>query len=222
MSKTGNHFYKMKWIYSTGIVFLISIIWLVYQVNVMDSKYSRLINEGSSHLQLIQRLSANSNRGRIILFHAAHCQDTTERKKLILGIRAITQTNSSILDSLYKTNSSLPEQALAVNEAIEIRKKYNQKADEYIRKINLSDKPLIDYSLDEQMEAAFTEYQNSINRLFFTKNGYIQSMNNQLTTETQIKSVLISGFASLPFVIIILLIGILLVEARTLLSTFGS
>lgn len=169
---------------------------------------------------MVQQLTFNTNRSQLLLYGLPH-QDSSKRKESISEIHKIRQTNSSIYDSLLKRKSSCSKQTNATPLTIEARKKYNQKVDEYLQKI-LTGQPVINTPLSLELEAAFTNYQNNINHLFLSKNDHVQSVSNRYTSETHTKSLLISSFAALPFILIILFVGVLLVEMRSLFSGFSS
>ena len=212
----------MKWIYFIVVVFLISIVWLVYEIHAVDSKYSRLIEDESHRLLLVRKATANANRRHILLFHTAHTSDTSRRAKLIHEMKQIDQANSIIYDSLLNVSSGAPQLTHAVNNVIEARKRYHIIESQYTHEILSSPKSLINEQIEQQLDSVFVNYQNSISNLFMAKDNYILSLSDQFTSETRTTSSVIGAFLALPVIVVLLLTGTLMMLVHRLVSPFRS
>jgi len=210
----------MKWIYFTLTVFSVSIVWLLLEINWLDSRYSRLIEDGALQHRLIQRLTFNSNQKHILLFFFFYSNDTTERKLLISKMSKLGELNTRIYDSLLKINSVYPEQVTAISNVIASRKTYNTKEQEYLQLITTSAQPFADFNKAEKLDAAFFNYQKEVNELFVKKNSQVLLISDQFTSATEKKLLFILTFSVLPIGLLALVIFLLVYLIRQIFFSY--
>jgi hypothetical protein len=204
----------MKWIYLTITILVISIGLLFYELRNLDSQYTELIEDGTTQLKMVQRLTSNSNRRHILLFYIAHSSDTLDRNKLIKERDGLLKENDSIFNSLVKIESSIPSQNEIVASVVAARQSYAIKTQAYLSQILNSKPPYIDGKADKELDHYFLEYQKKIDELYALKHKSVLTISDLFTTNMERKSFWISLFSFSPFLVIGALFAILILLLR--------
>lgn len=211
----------MKWSYLIIGVLSCSLLWAVVEVRRVDRTYSHLIESSSRELQLIQRLTANSNRRHILLYHAGHATQLEERRDALQKMATLSKLNTQIFDSLIQLTETNPNQGKLIQQAIESRKKYNAAIAQYVAIINESKSPVTDFPRDENLNELFEDYQHRINAMYLSKNENVLSSSAELTGETSRRSFWILAFSALPLVLITVIIVASIWLIRSVLAPFS-
>jgi len=207
----------IKWIYPVISVLVISVALLVYEINRLDDQYTELIESETTQLKMVQQLTFNSNRRHILLFYIAHCEDSVQIRKMEIERGILIKENDSIFNTLVKINSANPDQIQIIKDAVEARRVYNLKSQEYQAKIETSSKPFLSYEMSRDLDNLFTTYQNSINELYNEKNKHVLIRSNSYTSAVEQRSLWISLFSVSPFLIFGVLLIVLLFLLRFVL-----
>lgn len=200
----------MKWIYLTISVLVVSIALLIYELKSLDSQYTKLIEDGTSQLNLVHRLTFNSNRRHILLFYIAHNNDTIARRRLIGERDSLQKENDSIFHILVKNDPLLPAQGQLIANVNTARQNYLAVTQKYLTRILSSQQPFINKRADEQLDLLFLEYQNKISELYAQKKNSVLTISDLVTSKMEKKSAWITLFSISPFLIIAILFAILI------------
>lgn len=200
----------MKWIYLTISVLVVSIALLIYELKNLDRQYTKLIEDGTSQLNIVQRLTFNSNRRHILLFYIAHNDDTVARRRLIEKRDSLQKENDSIFHVLVKNDQLLPAQGQIIADVNTARQNYLAVTHTYLARILSSQQPYIDRQADEQLDFLFLEYQKKISELYAQKKNSVLILSDLVTSKMERKSIWITLFSISPFLIIAILFAILI------------
>ncbi len=199
------------------LIFSTCNIFLYNYLNNIDTQYTLLIEEGTNHLDIIQKLSFYSNRGYILLYKILQTKNREEKEKLGRERDMITESNTKFLDSLAniypQTNSLLEELILS-------RKKYRQVSDELIGLANQGNGSLALDEFDKILEPLFYDYQTHINKYFRNTNKVIleNSANFSSDVKKRAPMILFFGFSPVIIFIIFSIVGAILLGTLFFIS----
>ena len=197
-----------------GIALILGSVSLYLNLKKLDDQYTSLIEEGTSQLKLIQRLSFDSNKSYILSLMILSSSNEKEKAMNLAERSAIADRNTRVLDSL-RNYTSEPILRATIDSLIKVRLRYKIKCDEFIE---IGIKPEATASLlnefKNSVDPLFQDYQYHINTLFAESHKTISIANDQYSAQAKFKAdaiLLLSFFSPMVLVIVGSVLGLFMI-----------